>query len=286
MGERPFRGSVAIENGRMTVHELYRDYERVYRDVYVRKGTKITARLRALAAAEYAGPDAVLVGKSAAAMHNAEWLSPDDPAEVVRRTNCRAPVGMVLRRYALDPDEICRRGGIAVTTPARTGFDLGRSLERDAAVVALDALCHATNLDPTAIDAIVARHPRAPGIDRLRIVLDLVDGGAESPPESMTRLLLIDAGLPRPATQVYVRDSAGGVIARCDLGWEEWKVVVEYDGADHWARGRRAVDIERYALIEEWGWSAVKVGAELLNDRPRDLVERVRRKLRDAGADV
>lgn len=185
----------------MTAHQLCRDYERVYRDVYIRRGTKITARIRALAAAEYAGPDAVLVGKSAAAMHNSEWLSPDDPAEVVRRTNCRAPAGMVLRRYALDPGEICRRAGVAVTTPARTGFDLGRSLERDDAVVALDALCHATNLDPSAIDAVAARHPRAPGIERLRAVLDLVDGGAESPPETLTRLVLVDAGLPRPATR-------------------------------------------------------------------------------------
>ena len=130
------------------------------------------------------------------------------------------------------------------------------------------------------------RYPGARGVRRLREILPLIDGKAESPPESLTRLLLIDAGLPSPDTQVHVFDERGGFIARCDLGWRKWKVIVEYDGEDHWTRARRANDIERYALLEELGWMVVRVGADLLNRHPDVLVDRVRQKLRAAGAQV
>ncbi|WP_368076928.1 hypothetical protein [Rhodococcus sp. SGAir0479] len=45
-------------------------------------------------------------------------------------------------------------------------------------------------------------------------------------------------------------------------------------------------DLERATRIERLGWSVVRVGAELLYDRPTELVRRVRDKLRAAGADV
>ena len=271
----------------MTKHELHRDYTRVYRDVYVPATTPMTARLRAEAAAVFAGPDAVLVGLSAAAIYSTKWLDPDAPAEVARGDHFRPPKAMLARRYALAPDEVfVRRDGIKVTTPARTGFDLGRRLPRCDAVVMLDALCKATLIEPSHIQAVAERHPRAAGVGRLREILKVVDAGADSPPESLTRLTLIDAGLPCPETQLVVIDAGGGFIARCDMGWRRWKVVVEYEGEQHWDRKQRAADIERYALLEELGWVVIRVGADLLNRHPAELVDRVRRKLRAAGAPV
>ena len=82
---------------------------------------------------------------------------------------------------------------------------------------------------------------------RLRSVLDLVDGGAESPRESRLRLLLIRAGLPRPETQIAFRD----LRIRVDMGWRRWQVAVEYDGAQHWTDPRqRSWDIDRIALLD------------------------------------
>ncbi len=60
-----------------------------------------------------------------------------------------------------------------------------------------------------------------------------MDSGAESPQETRTRLLLIDAGLPGPQTQIVVRDEYGVPLARIDMGWEEFLVGVEYDGPQH-----------------------------------------------------
>ncbi|WP_410874376.1 hypothetical protein [Nocardia sp. A7] len=65
-------------------------------------------------------------------------------------------------------------------------------LPRDQAIPALDALCRATGLDPSTALAFADVHQRVRGCARARAVLGLVDPGAESPPESLTRLLLID----------------------------------------------------------------------------------------------
>lgn len=116
-------------------------------------------------------------------------------------------------------------------------------------------------------------------------MLDLVDGGAESPPETRTRLLIVRDGLPRPETQIRVRDGSGRVVARSDLGWECWRILVEYDGDHHWLDERqRSRDIDRAADLEALGWAVIRVSAELLRDRPDVVLERVRAKLRMAGA--
>jgi hypothetical protein len=73
----------------------------------------------------------------------------------------------------------------------------------------------------------------------LRRTLRLVDGGAESPYESLTRLLLVQAGFPALQTQLEVIDRYGFVCARIDMGWREWLVGVEFDGAQHWTDSRQ-----------------------------------------------
>ncbi|AOW91817.1 hypothetical protein BFN03_01525 [Rhodococcus sp. WMMA185] len=74
---------------------------------------------------------------------------------------------------------------------------------------------------------------------RLRNVLGLVDPGAESPPETRTRFLLIRAGLPAPSTQIPIADLSGRIFARADMGWERWRVLVELT-----AYSRRALPCE------------------------------------------
>jgi very-short-patch-repair endonuclease len=107
-----------------------------------------------------------------------------------------------------------------------------------------------------------------------------MDCGAESPQETRTRLVLVDAGLPRPRTQICVGRW------RVDMGYEEFMVGVEYDGPQHWEDPAiRARDIEKYADLSARGWVIIRVGAELLRYRPRVIVERVCAALRLAGAE-
>ncbi|STZ41571.1 cullin, a subunit of E3 ubiquitin ligase [Mycolicibacterium gilvum] len=129
------------------------------------------------------------------------------------------------------------------------------------------------------------------GLRRLRTVLSLVDGGAESPQETRLRLVLVRRGLPRPVTQVPVTDSRGRVVRRIDLGWPCYRVGVEYDGGlgappacgGHWTDPRaHAEDIGRLEFLAGRGWIIVRVSALHLRDAD-DILLRVEQALRRRG---
>jgi len=115
-------------------------------------------------------------------------------------------------------------------------------------------------------------------------MLDLMDGGAESPQETRTRLLLVRSGLRKPQTQIVVRNRCGVPFARVDMGYEEYKVGVEYDGPQHRTDpARRTADIDRYAELGEIGWRMVRVSNDLLRYRPGVIVARTCAALTAAG---
>jgi hypothetical protein len=231
----------------------------------------------------WSGRAATVAGLSAAALHRAESIDCWLPAELNRRSRDKAR-GIILHSDTLEDDETCVRDGIRLTTPARTGFDLGRRKGLTTAVIRLDALMHATELKVVDIELLADRHRGARGLVQLRQALPLADGGAESPYETRTRLVLIGAGLPRPQTQIKVLTNWGTVLARIDMGWGEWKVGVEFDGAQHWTdAAQRTRDIDRLAELEDRGWIIIRVSAALLRDRPHVVVARARRALLAAG---
>jgi hypothetical protein len=191
---------------------------------------------------------------------------------------------IVTRNETLLPGEITEVGGVPVTSPARTAFDLGRRPGLVAAVIAIDSVARATGLTAEYVHPLIGAHRGARGIKQLRRVLPLIDAGAESPQETRTRLAIVGAGLPKPTTQIVVHDDWGAVLARIDIGWEQWRVGVEYDGAQHWTDPRiRTKDIDRGAELERRGWRIIRVSADLLRNRPDVLVGRIREALRVAG---
>jgi hypothetical protein len=105
-----------------------------------------------------------------------------------------------------------------VTTPARTAFDLGRRDRLETPIIRVDALANATGLKPDDVQRVAEGRPGARGMVQLRRVLELMDGGAESPQETRTRLLLIAAGFPKPQTQIVVVDEYGEFVGRVDMG--------------------------------------------------------------------
>lgn len=275
----PFIGSAAISRGEFTRRRLQRDCRAIYRDVYLRRDVELTARLRAQAA--WLSSGALLCGLSAAAMWGTKWLDPAAPAEIIRAVRHSQP-GIVVRSYRVHGEETGIIRGIPVTSPARTAFDLGRSLPLERALPVLDAVMAATRIKPRDIFAVADLWPGVRGVNRLRSHLVLADGGAESPQESRLRLVLVKGGLPRPECQIEFPD----LHIRVDMGWREWKVAVEYDGVQHWSDARqRSWDIERIALLESEGWSVVRVSAEMMS-RPEVIVGRVRDRLRAAGCPI
>lgn len=267
-----FIGSEAITAGRLTRHELQRWYQPMFRGVYVSRRSVPTLWDRTVGAWLATRRHGVIAGNAASALHGAQWVDVDVAIELISPTT-RPQHGLVIRRETLCDDEITRVVGLPVTTLARTAYDLGRHLSRGEAVARLDALMRATPFSRDDVLLLAKRHAGARGVRRLRDVLPLVDGGAASPKETWLRLLLIDAGLPVPTTQIPVvhRWRNVGVL---DMGWEKYMVAAEYDGDQHRSdRGRYVKDQRRLRKLAELGWIVIRVIAE---DNPDDVVNRVR----------
>jgi hypothetical protein len=278
----PFLGSEALSGGLVTRRALQRTFSRVYRDVYMSKTQPMTPVARAKAAWLWSGRDAVLGGRSAAAMFGSKWIGRDEPADLLRIGDAAKKIN--IHRDKLIAEEMCVVDGIPMTTPARTAFDLGRRGTLERAVMWLDALANATRLDSAAVADVIGRHAGARGIVQLRQAVDLMDAGAESPQETRTRLLLMAAGFPRPTTQLLVYNRFGEFVGRIDLGWPEWKVGVEYDGPQHWSNAdAHARTIERIADLEAEGWIIVRLSRDILRYRRGVFLARVQNAMRVAG---
>lgn len=280
--EWPFLGSEALAAKAVPERAMRALYEAVYPGVYVPWGVELTARQRACAAWLWSRRRAVVAGNSAAALLGTKWVSPTLDAELVH-DNRKPPARILVRTDTLAPREIQVVDGIAVTTPARTAFGR-RTTSRLQAIQRLDALTNATDVKLTDVEAVIAEHSGARGLVRLLRVLPLVDGGTESPQETRTRLVLIDAGLPRPQTQIRVFDEYGDFVARIDMGYENLRVGIEYDGPQHWTdREQRDRDIDRYSALPDLGWAIIRVSSELLRYRQGTLVARVVAAMQAAG---
>jgi hypothetical protein len=270
----PFIGSEALKHGVLNRHQLRTRYRAVFPNVYVPKHVQPSLDQRIVAAWLWSRRRGVLAGAAAAALHGAKWIDDDVPIELIY-VNPRAPRGVLTRRDALLPDEVQNVACRAVTAPERTAFDIGRRVPSRTALTLLDALARATGFKLEEVVRIAARHRGTRGLRQLETLLDLVDPGAQSPRESYLRLVLVEAGLPRPQTQIPVLGMDSVPVAYLDLGWEDCMVAVEYDGDQHRVDRRQYVkDIRRLELLERMGWLVIRVVAE---DHPADIVRPVRR---------
>jgi hypothetical protein len=258
----PFIGSEAVASGALTPYALRTRFMAIHRDVYVARDIELTAVVRAHAAWLWSQRRGVVAGRSASALHGAKWVDANRPAEIIYE-NRHAPAAIRTWSDRIEDDEAALLGGVKVTTSARTALDLACRYPVAKAVAAIDALARATDLKMADVDLLAERYRGRRGIRRARIALSLVDAGAESPRETWLRLLLIRAGFPPPQTQIPVYDEYGQLVAVLDMGWENVKLAVEYDGDHHWTDRRQFnKDIRRAEALTELGWIDVRVTAE------------------------
>src|SRR5215218_5146008 len=274
-----FIGSEAMAAGRVTRHELSRWYRAVHHGVYAPKNATLSLRDRAIAAWLASRRRGVIAGVAASALHGAPYVDSIHPIELAG-VRIRSQEGLVPRAEQLGDNEITRIAGLPVTTRVRTAFDLGRHLDRPEALARLDALMWNQAFSIAEVAGLADAHPRAHGVRQLRELLPLIDGGASSPRESRIRLLLIDAGFPRPETQIAVFRGVTPV-AWLDMGWRDLAVAVEYDG-DHHRKDRRQYvkDLARLRMLDALGWIVIRVIAE---DKPQDVIARVEAALVSRG---
>lgn len=269
-----FLGSEALARNEVTPSQLRWRYRALFPNVYTPKIATPSLCANTVGAWLWSRRTGVVTGRAAAALHGARWVAEDTPIELLA-VNHRPPRGIITRDEHFLYDDVMEMHGMAVATPQRAAYDLGRYLPRDAAVAHLDALARAAGIRAEHVAPLVARYKGARGIRRLRAAIDLMDGGAQSPKETWLRLLLIDAGYPKPTTQIPVFDDTGQAFAFLDMGWddEDVKIAVEYDGEQHRTdRAQWTWDVKRLRKVHEQGWHHVKV---IAGDRPHDVLRRV-----------
>jgi hypothetical protein len=280
----PFIGTEALSARLLPEHTIRTRHEQIYPGVYVPKGADVSATQRATAAWLWSKRRGIVAGQSAAAVLRTKWIEGDDPAELIH-DNRRAPTKLVVRTEDLRANEVTTIGEMRVTAPARTAFDIGRhTVGRIQAIQRLDALANATRVTVEDVEAIAPAHAGVRGLRRLRRVLPLMDGGAESPQETDARLAVIDAGLPAPTTQHVVRGRYGEFVARVDMAYKGVKVAIEYDGPQHWTDPMvRQRDIDKGYELNDLGWAVIRVSRDLLYYRRATYVRRVETLLRERG---
>jgi hypothetical protein len=149
--------------------------------------------------------------------------------------------GLFRHRDALSAADVVMIDGIRCTSLERTVYDLARTVGAEVALSAADAALRRIAGGPGAeyrVDVAEAwragmlsrasESPGARGVRRACEVLDLADGRAESPGESVSRLRWHQAGFRDLVVQPIVSLSTGQ--RRCDLAIGELRAFFEFDG--------------------------------------------------------
>jgi hypothetical protein len=186
--------------------------------------------------------------------------------------------------YAADlpREHVGALAGLPSTTAARTVVDLARVLEFKAGVVAADSALHRKLATKAEMLAVIEALPGRRGISRARAVVEFADGRAESPLESLARVLFTALGLPPPDLQVWV----GGPqpAGRVDFFWKEFRTVAEVDGALKYANPERAREqLRRDSALRAEGYEVVHFTWQDINYN-HNLVAAELRKAFERGA--
>lgn len=115
------------------------------------------------------------------------------------------------------------------------------------------------------------------GIVTARTALPLLNARSRSRPESHVRVAVVTAGLPTPAVNQPVFDSLGQWLAEPDLSYDDVKLALEYNDADHAAVRRQRRDITRTLdLLQRGDWFTLTFGPAEVFGRPDQVVAAVR----------
>lgn len=262
-------------------YEIRSRYQQVVRGVRMPADRPVTFRDR-LEAVQLLYPGAVFCGWTAAALHGVAFCA-DRPLEIwlpyVRRRQ-----GIVVRGGAMPEADIIRRDGLRLTTAVRAFIDIARYTEGDEAVVGCDQCVRAhAGRRATGLHEVreyLDTHVHLHRSRRVRAVLAETDGRAESPPETHTRLLLHRDGLTMFTPQVVIDRGR----FRLDLGVQEFKVAVEYDGRDHADPSQQSLDVaRRNTLRHDYGWEVLPVTKDILATDTATLLRQVRSALEGRG---
>ncbi len=256
----------------------------------VSNGPAADHALRLAAVLAIARPGPAGSHHSAAVIHGLDLLTPWRPGGAITVTR---PVGLGsgtgragvhVHVAALPGEHVTVRGGVRVTSVARTVVDLARTSPfRDGVVVADSALRNGQTSKDELL-AVVAACAKWPGIRRARMVVDFCDGKSESVLESISRVAFRDHGLPSPELQVWVGGEETGVVGRADFLWRRHQTIGEADGAVKYADTTRAISqLRRDAALRRAGFQVVHFTWYEINKVPHQVAASIWEAFRRGG---
>jgi len=172
--------------------------------------------------------------------------------------------------------------GVPLLGPDRTFVDAATQLSERELLRAGDWLVSNGHTDVLDLRAYVLLS-HLDGVQRARRVAPVVREGVDSVRESDVRWVLMAYGLPIPEPNPDLLDGFGRFLAKGDLVYKGFKVLVEYDGWQHERdAAQRQRDHLRRERLEAEGWRVIVVTAEDFRDE-RSIAWRVFNALRQRG---
>lgn len=236
-------------------------------------GARETHLRQCWAATLVAGSTSVISGPSACVVHGVDLVAVPNRVHLAT-PHSRSARRLDVRRMELGVDEVVEVDGLRVTSLARTAVETARVLDYGPAVVAVDAVLRRARLEVSELERMLGDRDVA----RARRVLRFADGRSESVGESLARLALEAAGLPRPELQVPFIGRRGRY--RVDFYWPEQRTIAEFDGRSKYGPGADGVrtvwdEKRREDDLRDLGNAFVRFGAADLDEpqRLRRMVE-------------
>ena len=192
------------------------------------------------------------------------WRTAPSRVHVLAGTADRHSIPDLMRHEGRIPDaDIVEHEDLRFTSLERTTYDLIRTLSPEAALAAADAAVALIAGDGRAYDADAAdtwldglhrrvAHPGARGVRQARRTVELADGRAQLPLESVARLQLVRLGFARPRLQVPV-PAPRGKTYWVDLGLDDVNAFCEADGKGKYLEEalRSGLTLEQVLLNEK-----------------------------------
>jgi hypothetical protein len=207
---------------------------------------------------------------------------------------CIGPAGRVRPRPGLGIDrstltaiDVVEHDGALATTAERSCLDVMRFFGAEEGLVAADAAVRAGLTTREHLAEALNRMAGLKGVRRARIAVNLVDGRAESGPESRLRYVwVVEAGLPVPLVNPVVVDRDGRIVARADLLDPEAATVGEYDGGHHRGLEQHTADNVREEALEGLNLEVTRSTAlDLWPNRPSLVARLTAARRRGLGRD-
>lgn len=227
---------------------------------------------------------------TATALYGFEGLPADPRVHLVvpRNWSPHHRTGAVrLHRCHTPPEHLVRIHGLPVTSAAWTALAMIRVLPRRRALVIADAALRSGWCTLAGLREALPLLAGLRGCVQAREIVELARAGTDSCQETVTRLILVDGGLPEPDVNMRITNEHGRVLARGELGYRNKLIWLEYDGfAVHIDRQVFRKDRSRQNWLVNRGWFVLRYTDEDVNRGQRRMVHDSRTALLDAPARI